>query len=205
MKRLIGLCLMLLLGACNRVITDTPLFSAADSAGAPALRDGVWLIGESEGCRVDVRKPVNRWPDCASWMIVRDGALTGLDREKGKAPRWTSIPYVLAAGEPPVLQLAMLEEEVPGYWYFGFEATRTEADGRVSAFTIWPVQCGPPPPPPSGEGEPSYVTREPLPGMTIREQNCTTDQPGAVRAAAGASRAWEPDPDTARWVKARYP
>jgi len=207
MRRLLGLCLMLLLGACNRVITDAPLFFAADAQGAPVLREGVWLIDEEPDCPFDAREPVAAWPDCADWVLIRDGEMLGFDEEKGEKNgqgEWQSIPFVLAAGDPPVLQLALLKEEIPGYWYFGVEPTRLDDEGRVTAFVSWPVLCGPPPPEPRGE-EPRFVTLEPLPGMTIRDQNCTTDQPQAVRAAARVSRAWESDTDAARWVKARYP
>jgi len=117
---------------------------------------------------------------------------------------WTSIPYVLAPGAPLILQLAVSEDGKLDYQFFGLERTGG-VDLDISGFASWPVQCGPPPPPaPEGE-KPRHVTREPLPGMTLKDDGCTTSSADAVRAAAGPSRGWTADIGKARWVRPGYP
>ncbi len=213
MRILLGLCVALLLGACNRVHTDHPLFFAEDARGAPLLRNGLWVVEDSLGavaddepCRFDARKPVTRWPDCAEWMLVRDGELLGYDREKGGQGSWTSVPFVLAKGEPAVLQIGVTGDDGPTtYSYFGLQPIRSDAGGVV-AFHSWPVLCGPPPPPAKKDEKPRFVTLEPLPGLTVVEDNCTADAAGPVRAAAAASRAWTDDAvGGARWIRDTYP
>lgn len=217
MRIAIVLGLALLLGACNRVHTSQPLFFASDAPDAPRLRDGVWLIetslalAEAEGkpCRVDTRRPVTRWPDCAEWALVRGGVLMGYEKgEKGGEPRWESMAYVLAAGDPPVLQLATTEDDGKlDYLYFGLRVTDGADDGRIEAYQHWPVLCGPPPPEGTkkADGTPRYATLEPLPGLTVVDDNCTTDQPSAVLAAAAASPQWTAPVGGARWIRDSYP
>ena len=204
MRILLGLCVVLLLGGCNRVITDTPLFTASEAPDAPRLREGLWVMLPDDDCRVDTRRPAHRWPGCASPMLVRGGELLGYKREDGKPGEWERMPFVLASGEPVVMQFEGAGDDGVTYQYFGFEGERAD-DGRYAAFSMWPVLCGPPPPPtPKGEAT-RYVTLQPLPGLTIREDNCTTTSPGAVVAAAAASLAWSEDFARARWVRATWP
>ncbi len=213
MRVLVGLCLVLLLGACNRVQTDHPLFSPEDTQGAPHLRNGLWVVDDSLGvveddkpCRFDARKPVTRWPDCADWMLVRDGQLLGYSRDKDGPGKWETIPFILARGATPVLQLGLTDDDgVATYSYFGLQPTGS-SEGGVTAFRSWPVLCGPPPPPAKTGDKPRFVTLEPLPGMTVVEDNCTADSTAAVTAAAGASRAWTDDAvGGARWIRDTYP
>lgn len=213
MRVLLGLCLVLLLGGCNRVHSDHPLFFASDAAGAPRLRDGLWAIndGDKTDCAYDAGKPVTIWPDCADWMLVRGGEILGYDKP-GKDDvtglgQWTSLPFVLAAGSPPVLQVGMMEEDRLDYQFFGIEPTASDAVG-VTAFSSWPVMCGPPPP--EGEmtdGKRRYVTLEPQPGFTVvDESSCSATDPGAIRSAAGPSRSWAGESvGGARWVRETYP
>lgn len=211
MRLLLGLCLMVLLGACNRVHSDGPLFFADGGPDAPQLRAGLWIIEQGgEDCRFDVRKPVNHWPDCAAWMLVRDGEILGYDKPgKDKPARsgdWTSVPYVLAAGSPLILQLAMTEDGKIDHQYFGLEPTAGPASA-ITAVRSWPVLCGPPPPKASAGETPRFVTLDPLPGMTLAGDNCTTGAAEAVRNAAGPSRGWagEDEVGGARWIRDTYP
>lgn len=211
MRILLGLCVVLLLGGCNRVHSERPLFNAADQAGAPVLRDGLWLIQNNLGdfadddCRVSTRKPANRWPDCADWMIVRGGEILGLDREEKSPGEWVSIPFVLAGGEPAVFQFASEYDGKPDFNYFGMEPLSSDAEGRVIAFRSWPALCGPPPPPTPKGAEPRYVTLDPMPGLAIVENNCTAETREAVLASARASRAWDDGRSGARWIRDTYP
>ncbi|MDP1737688.1 MAG: hypothetical protein Q8L23_09630 [Caulobacter sp.] len=216
MRVLMGLCVLLLLGACNRVHTDQPLFFASDAPDAPRLRDGLWVVQDTLGiddddqpCRFDARKPVTRWPKCAQWVLVRGGELLAYDGEKGKR-EWQSMGFVLADVDPMVLQLGMKsgkEKEKLDFQYFGFSVTQRMSDGRIEAYAVWPVLCGPPPPEGTKEadGAPRFATLEPLPGLTIDGNNCTTGSSAAVINAARASRAWEAEPGTARWVRDTWP
>ncbi|MFA7262139.1 MAG: hypothetical protein WC068_03870 [Caulobacter sp.] len=213
MRVLLGLCLVLLLGGCNRVHSDHPLFFADASADAPRLRDGLWVIdnGDSADCRYDARKPVTRWPGCADWMLVRGGEVLGYDPPgKGDVTgvgEWTSLSVVLSAGDPPVLQIGMTGDGKVDYQFFGIEPT-AGGGGAITAFASWPVMCGPPPPGGAMEGgKRRFVTLEPLPGLTvIDESSCTAADAAAVRNAAGPSRAWAgKEAGGARWVRDGYP
>lgn len=213
MRVLLGLCLVLLLGGCNRVHSDHPLFFADASAEAPRLRDGVWALQNDDkpACRYDARLPVTRWPVCADWMLVRGGEMLGYEKPgKGDVTGsgdWTSLPFVVSAGAPPILQVAMTEDGKVDYQFFGVEQTAGDGGG-IRSFTAWPVMCGPPPPSDAmSNGKRRYVTLEPLPGLTVvDESSCTAADAAAVRNAAGPSRAWSTDEGlTARWIRDTYP
>ena len=204
---------MLLRGGCNRVHSDHPLFLAGETAGGPTLRDGLWVIedGDSGDCRYDAGKPVTRWPDCADWMLVRGGEILGYDKPgKGDVTgvgQWTSLPFVLAAGAPPILQVGMTEEGKLDYQFFGIEPT-ARGDAGITAFASWPVMCGPPPPDGAmADGKRRYVTLEPLPGLTVvDESSCSATDAAAVRNAAAPSRSWAGEAaGGARWIRDSYP
>lgn len=194
-----------LLGACNLVVTTEPTFTAADAAGAMALKDGLWVSAEDK-CRVDTRKPVARWPRCANWYLVRGGEFLTLSKgDKGGAPGWTSMPYVLAAGEPRILQLDLTgpddgdSEPQPLFVYRGLAPIAWDETGRVTAEQSWSVQCGPPPLDAKGKRDPLAVTERPFPGLIINRDSdskqgatCTPRDVQALRDAAVASRSLEP-------------
>ena len=216
MRVLLGLCLVLVLGGCNRVVTPTPLFSQADAAGAPVLRDGLWLLenkvdiqlfaSNDDRCRVDTRKPVNRWPACASWVLVRGNEMLGYRGVQEASLAWESMPFVLAAGDPPVLQVGDPGDDSASisYSYFGVGQVERGNDGRATAITVWTVDCGPPPA--QVKGEPTrFLTRDLLPGLIADGDNCTAESPSAVRGAATASRAWNTEPGRLRWIRDTYP
>lgn len=212
MRILLGLCVVLLLGGCNRVHTDHPLFFASDAPDAPRLRDGVWLIEDGDDdCRFDERKPATRWPDCADWMLVRGGEFLSYGKpRKGDLTGtgdWTSLPFVLSDGGPPILQIGVIEGETRDYQFYGVEPTARSESG-ITALTGWPVMCGPPPPAETMiEGKRRYVSLDLLPGLTLTNENdCSAADAIAVRNAAGASREWVGEEGfSARWVRDRYP
>jgi len=217
-----------LLSACNVVMTEKPLFTQADAAGAPALKPGVWLFFEEPGCKVDESKPFTEWPDCAGGGLVGAAEIKG---HKQDAPpgQLETAPYVLATGDPRVMQIqvdvdvsAHADVSASGegvtanrssssssshsqpYGYAAIRPTKLDGQGRIVAFTLWPVQCGPPPPRDADGDDTAPATQKLLPGLTMKDGDpvCTTTSTAALRAAAKASEAWAPQPPRdARWLR----
>jgi hypothetical protein len=194
-----------LLGGCNLVYSERPLFSASDAAGAPALRPGLWARPEAD-CAFDETKPVADWPDCANGLVFRPDM--AFDPKK---PGETAA-YVLAAGDPRVFQAPFKtgQGEQIGYIYLGVEPAKLDGQGRITAFEAWPAQCGPPPPKPASakpDAMPTaegLVTKAPLPGLKLDAKTgmCLADSQEPVRRSAKASRAWaDKGPALARWVR----
>jgi hypothetical protein len=222
--RLLALAALSLLGACNVVLTQGPLFKAADEAGAPAMRPGVWLIGQEGGCRFDERAPIDAWPDCAGGAVVKAGEMTGPDK-KGKGA-WEREPFVLAAGDPRIIQMRVQETlsvdasaqasgggeasasasgggAAQSYGYAGARPVSFDAQGQITSLVYWPVMCGPPPPRNAKGEEVAGGTQKPLPGMDMKPGDpvCTTTSTAALRGAAKASKAWTEKPMQAHWVR----
>lgn len=207
----------LALAGCNMVVSETPLFTVADAAPTPPLRDGVWGGGVKDGCTFDPAAPVEAWPDCADWFLVRGDTISSFDEETGtwehaalrggrlsvyKDGRWTEEGgFLLVGGDPLVGQLGAAKQGEPRpYFYIGLRPRFDEA-GRVVELSAWPVLCGPPPPPAQPGEPPALVTREPFPGLTMVENNCTTTSKEVLRAAARASEGLEPQAPSARWLR----
>ena len=214
-----------LLGGCNVVVSQTPVFTAADSAGAPPLRDGLWISVKPD-CAVDETKPLAAWPDCADSFVAKAGELRGTsEKERGKP----GTPYVIAAGDPLVLQaqpdievsggadasasggatasasasVTATQSAPPPYMFLAVHPLALDAQGRMVRIEEWPVMCGPPPPDPKPGTPPdkqSMVTLHPLPGLKIQDQVCTPNGKAAVLGAAKASHAYGPS-QTSHWVR----
>lgn len=254
----------LLLGACNRVYTSEPLFAIDETAGAPALREGVWrtdyslavspedllqaqmmegLAKDGLDCPVDETKPAKAWYPCGHWVLavgreMRSWRIEFTEADMRRMRRggplkppskgqWKSVSYVIADGEPMILQVAVPVKDMYGpeyasdedghpmtqYAYFGVVVTRRGADGRIEALESWPVLCGPPPPPPPADSEdpedrrwPRPSTLEPFAGLEMEgDQACTADSPEVLRAAALASRTLATSNGAARWVSGARP
>lgn len=180
MKRLLlAFAAGLSLTACNAAVSDRPLFSAHDARGAPALKPGLWAMVQEEPCNLD-RVATDPWPACAKPVVITARTIAG--PEKDKPP----LPYVLARGTPRILQLAMKDDDAPKETFWFYLALEPGAGtGPVTEATAWLVQCGPPP-----ENQPTQLTEQPLPGMTIRDKTCYAGDAGAIRDAAEPSRAW---------------
>ena len=203
---------LLLLGGCNMLITKQPLFALSDAAATPQLREGVWRAKTDAKCAFNEARPVSSWPSCASGFVAMDGKVRAYDNSKGKR-RTTTSTFFLVGATPSVLQLpaddpgAKKADDDPGYFYMGVRPTSTDRQGHVTAFTFWPVLCGPPPPSDAknADGKARYGSLAPLPGLTMDQDNndCTTASQDAVHAAAAASEAWT-KPDAllaAHWVR----
>ncbi|MBI5940528.1 MAG: hypothetical protein HY859_08890 [Caulobacterales bacterium] len=266
MRVLLILC-VLLLGACNRVYTDEPLFAPDTGPNAPQLREGVWLTDynlmvtpadllsgafmkdrkkeEDLACPFDEAKPAKSWWPCANWTLMTDREVRSWrvdiseadirrmhrgDLSPPKGGHWSAYGFVLADGEPMILQLAVPVKDVWGdesalddeghplmqFAYFGVEVTRRGADGRIEAMRTWPILCGPPPPRPeptpnstdpnAGGGPRPQGTLAPFPGIEMEEGDvCTTNSIAVLRSAAAASRSFAEGEGAARWVPGARP
>ncbi len=208
-RALAALGVALLLGGCNIVVSKTPVFFAADGAGAPVLKTGLWL-GEKDDCKFDETQALAKWPDCADPLFIGPNQIHGVGAKAGRPQ-----PYLIAAGDPAVIQAqfdinlntgadasatgnatasasasAKMEGEPP-YAFLGIHPLIQDAQGRVVRMEEWPVMCGPPPPEPKPNTPPDkarYVTEHPLPGLKIEGQVCTPNGKAAVLNAARASR-----------------
>ena len=221
--RAIALLCLAWLGGCNAVVTKTPLFTAADEAGAPALKPGVWLVFKQADCNLDESKPIDEWPDCAGGGVARPGEVISHDAKTGA---WRHDPMVLAGGDPRIAQVpvkasvsAQADASASGgatasatasgggetqvYGYAGVAPTSLDAEGRILALDWWPVQCGPPPPKNAKGDITAFGTLKPLPGMVMKpgEAVCSTASASALRAAAKSSKAWAEAIGKARWLR----
>jgi hypothetical protein len=220
-RALVVICAAALLGGCNIVVSKTPVFTAADGAGAPALKPGLWLA-EKDDCKFDEAQPLAKWPDCADPLVITPTLVHGVGAKAGKPE-----PYLVAAGDPLVIQ-AQIDIDVsagvdvsatgnatasgsasaqvkspPPYAFLGVHPIALDAQGRVVRMEEWPVQCGPPPPDPKPNtpfDKARYVTYHPLPGLKIDGQVCTPSGKTAVLNAARESRTYGRT-QTSHWVR----
>jgi hypothetical protein len=210
----------LALGGCNLVVSTTPVFTDADAAGHPPLRAGVWASPD-DGCAFKPDTPFDSWPGCANGALITADAILGPAQtpstpdasDSGAPPKAappTAVPYILAAGDPRVLQVHFAPSPTPGFptmayfWFIAVHPTALDHDGRITAAQIWPIQCGPPPPkkPIKGNADANdLATRHPLPGMTLNNGLCTPAGKAAVLNAAGPSRAWADKIGVLKWVR----
>jgi hypothetical protein len=195
-----------LLAACNIVVSERPLFFPEDEAGASRLREGLWL-GVDAKCRINTQRPVERWPECANAFVVRGGEFLQLTRNK-RSYEWESIPFVLAGGEPRILQVYGVSPEAGpdakmAWGFAGLAPTGHDAEGRIVAYRMWFAQCGPIRKPVDPSEARHMTTREPLPGVVMHDDgyNCTPADIAAVRGAVVASEAWSEGSTVARWIR----
>jgi hypothetical protein len=189
LARLWFLPIFTLLGACNMVISETPIFAENDRAtSGPKI--GIWLA-EMDDCRFDSSQPESEWPECALWVVIRDsGREVLLVDGKGQSQR---VDYLIAAGTPAIIQGKWIDEakepEEDYYGFYGLERRQVAPDGFAAALT-WSVRCG--------VQEPSSSRIQPFPGISAE---CRPSSKDAIRSAAVASRnagevmSW-------RWIRA---
>jgi hypothetical protein len=201
-----ALCLLVLMGGCNTVVSDRPLLMARD--GQPHLKVGLWRQAEEADCSFDETQPLQRWPDCASALYFDGKAMTlpdefrKRDRRRAKAggghPGPVSTPFVIEMGPPLVGQAEQAQPRKKRskrlktiYWYFLIQPTDMARDGTIKTFEMVAVSCGPVENyrmvPQGGttsvEGK-SMITRHPLAGLKMVEGNCMTNDRQALFAAA---------------------
>ncbi|HEY3814162.1 MAG TPA: hypothetical protein VGL66_13135 [Caulobacteraceae bacterium] len=201
----------LTLGGCNMVMSTKPMFTAADAAGAPVLRPGLWVALDKDCKDFSPSDEPDQWPQCANG--IRVGATNLYDPTDPNTPS----AYVLASGDPRILQfyidLSTLQPSethpAPAWTYF-YAAVRPRAHdgaGRITSAEFWFIQCGPPPPK-GADGTVNMddsATHKLLPGMTATKQGCSPKDQATVRAAAGPSKAWDDDHHVYHWLRDAVP
>lgn len=210
MKVLVCLAALVLLCGCNVVITHRPMFAAADGAGGPVPRPGLWRMELGDSCTVDETRPLSEWPKCAGGMMLGAGTVSYYDRS-GDTPVLKSEPLVMSAGQPMVGQVKV---DVGGdiklggdiYAYVGVRPLKLDEAGRFTRFEFWPVQCGPP-----SKADDNF-TDHPAAGVKVEPVSadvaasqigrlCTIDDPAAMRRVAAESEAWAPKKGFGHWVR----
>ncbi len=202
------------LGGCNMVMSDQPMFGAADAKGAPLLKPGFWSRAECG------RTPGPADPkDCLDGIVVTRETVSTVDHSKPGAADQRPEPaaYLLADGDPLVLQskaTAKLTEGGKGggeaFIYMAISPTARDGSGRVVEAAAWPVQCGPPTPadkpaaPSKQTGGFSPSTLHPFAGLKLTPLGCEPADAAAVRNAARRSRSVG-EVLALRWLSERPP
>lgn len=183
-----------LLGGCNAVIADHPLFVEADRSTTLSLEDGIWYRVDPE-CDVDLAKPRADWPNCADWMIFKDSrAILSSDP---KADEETE-DLMLVDGNPPLIQARVRTNgSATVYGFLALEPVKRSASGKLILVDVWAVPCGTQE---AGAGPSAKIT--PYPKIS---EECRTDSAEAVRAAAPKGRKSDEDLVRWQWVRAEGP
>lgn len=191
--RLLLLPLMAVLGACNMVISEAPVFGEADRA-TQSPSEGVW-IGDDPECRFDPRVPESTWPDCALWVVVRDGGRNLLvSNRKGESQR---VDALFVGGDPSIIQARWLDnakkDATPIHVFYAYTPRDLDSDGHFRRAEVWAVECG-------VQEKPNSDIR-PFPGIT---PECRPSSPDSVRSAARASSRSDEIKEW-RWLRAETP
>jgi hypothetical protein len=230
------LAVTLSLAACNSVISGQPIFTDADRANAPLMQPGIWV---SQGCTVELTHQhatvcAIRYEVTAQTIrfILDDQAFAHADApsapdaaalSQAQVQTDTRFPYLVAAGNPPIVQVAPAGDGDTYFFFYAIEPVATGADGRVVEINMWPVLCGPPAKPESEaelarkrKDDSWYVsppTDKPFPGIEVSGGGCSATDRDAVITAARASRTIEnksippnkPGGERLRWIAAAAP
>lgn len=178
------------LGACNMLISETPIYAEADRASL-APRNGLWL-SLNRGCEFDSREAEAVWPDCAMWIVVRNqGAEILLSDGKKQVE---VLGGFFAAGEPIIAQARWIdtakEPRRAYYGFYGVEPHQIGPDGLFSTASIWVVECG------TQANQNADIV--PYPGIG---PECRAKSKDAVRNAAERSRRTDTMQEW-RWLRA---
>jgi len=199
----------LALGGCNIVISPAPVFTPADSAGAPELRPGLWTEADHE-CVFDPQTKATTWPKCADPMVFEAEQM--FDPSKPAE----LVAYVLAAGSPRIMQAkiqgkgpgsdalsAAIDKQMGGYIFMGFAPAKSDAQGRIVEASTWLALCGPPPPDSQSANPKDHVTRKPFAGLTVNPETgaCSPKDGAAVRRAVVGSRSLTKQIAVIHWVR----
>jgi hypothetical protein len=121
------------------VMAKTPLFTSADSVGAPPLREG-WWIPDDGSCRFATEEPMKRWPDCAKDRSLVQGSTFASYNRDG----WEISPVTLVSGDPLLMQLRDKDsDEKIRYEFLVLRRLTRDAEGRLISFEAGLLPCGP--------------------------------------------------------------
>ncbi len=215
------------LGGCNVAVAVKPIFTKADASAKLVLKPGLWAD-------VACPPPPAQKPGCRTLEVGR-ASLSGLFDPKtdhlppeGAAMFSGPQPYVIADGDPPVVQVRypaiggiikdgpdMVKPEdktLPGYVFLGLQPIERDTEGDIVSLEAWLVLCGPPPP----QGAPTTpeakafgrymgITEHPFAGSVRQGMSCEFDSRATLHRAAGLSRQYMAPPMRMRWIAARGP
>lgn len=198
-------CAALALAGCNAVMTMVALFTPADAAGAAVLKPGYWNTIYCTPAAAAARAAI-----CANgYQLTPSEMRQAADPTTPGGPYPDQVtPYVLAAGDPMVMQIAFpntaIGQAPATYIYVAVKPTALDASGRIIAAEVWSVLCGPsalprPDAPRDQDGVPP-ATDHPFPGMTLGDIGCIPADKAAVFDAAKASRALGDGVLSLHWV-----
>jgi hypothetical protein len=139
--------------------------------------------------------------------LVQKSNVAASDAEPADA---TSIPA--AAADAPADKAEPPQDSGPDkpsrYCYAAIRPTKLDSEGRITAFVMWPVLCGPWPTKKEADGSTANVTDAPFPGLRVVDDNCVAESVTALREAAKASEAVAVSmhfgPFEAHWVRDGY-
>lgn len=184
---------LLLLGGCNNYVRSSqPWFTDADARQAPAVRSGWWVMDDPD-CKLSVNAPSAAWPECVALYLLPPG-----DRLVLRAGEPTRGEYLLGAGDPLIVQVFAAGDDkadpptADEYGYYGLVPRRRDPEGRITAFDVWPVLCGPPRRI-TNKHPFDDRTRRPWPGLKIEAEKagCVARDVGVLRDAARRSKSLE--------------
>lgn len=195
------------LTGCGVVTSTRPFLGPADAQGTPGLKPGLWAVVEP-GCRFNTAAAAAKWPECASPLDIREGVVTDLKAKGEGGALDHPIVFILAVGDPMIIQAQMPADGPPGpadFVYAGLRALATDDSGVITRARIWPALCAKP----QAKAGPGLPPR-PLPGLTMLQgpaANCLARNRGALRNAVETSERWVFDEGqtseglTAQWVR----
>jgi len=184
------LCLIVLLalGGCNLAVSDHPMFSSAERLATP-LKDGPW-VADVPDCKFNVDSPKTGWPKCALWTVVSDNKMVDVSGDKDED---RPAGFLIVGGQPPIVQIDMLENGKHGFLFIAIEPTSKPPSGPITTLNIWGVTCG-------RQNDPvdSRQGVSPFPGFN---KECQPQTAAALRAAAVASRPKSGEITRMKWVR----
>ena len=218
MRRALSALALLALGGCaNIVISTSPWLTPDDARGGVPLRTGVWVFDTEGSCVVRDRLPIERWPACATAVVVRGGDLLTLTVDPDgtrKAPphlTWRSWPYLLGAAEPRILQQqyapdipdhGTADPGTPVFFYLAIKPRTLDAPGRIVRFDSALVLCDGKTPNAPKKAESAAAPIVPLAGLTMNDDGsgCVAGAKDALVNAARVTLANAPL-SGAHWVR----
>jgi hypothetical protein len=139
------LALMPLLAACTVVGSERALFTEADRAAWP-IKPGVWALidPEEKSCRKPTDVRYERWPKCAIPVVIRRDVL--ILPKGGGTTETVRLAYLLAAGDPMIVQFTAPDDRAPdepAYAYAALRATKADGSAGLVAFPDCPKDDAP--------------------------------------------------------------